>query len=406
MENIKKKYVQKYLSYIFTNADLLLSKIKDEELELIFNSLTLFEEKNWKEYKTERFNWNGSQKKIGLPDNFSEPTIDILLNKIIQTEKLTTVIHKQWPNNKKFALCISHDMDHVHSYSIKNRFKTYYYYLFNNPSLEPKNYLKEFFRCLKFATIDYLKFLKNKDGEIIDPEVWLNMEKKYGFKSSLYILPNHISKWHNFDCIYSFNDNVIVKNKKIKLLTFMKNLINEGWEIGLHGSFYSATDKAIFNEQKIELENAIGIKVETTRQHYLQYDPNLTPIIHNESGIIADTTQGFNNAIGFRTGTCFPYKTYDWKKNEELSTWEIPLHIQDGPILRQKKTLDEKKLACVEMMNKVEATNGVLSILWHPFQLSTNDGLELFEFILNEAHKRNAWGCSSKELIKWWNNNN
>jgi hypothetical protein len=173
--------------------------------------------------------------------------------------------------------------------------------------------------------------------------------------------------------------------------------------VAVHGSIASATEPGVLERQKQEVEGVIGQPVLTTRQHYLQYDPARTPAIQAAAGLLADGTQGFNDTIGFRAGTSFPYRVWDWAGNRLLRLWQVPLHIQDGPLLRQWKTTEEAVAACVRMLDQVQHVGGCLGILFHPAQLVTELGFAVYQGILQEARRRNAWGTSMREVAQWWN---
>lgn len=124
------------------------------------------------------------------------------------------------------------------------------------------------------------------------------------------------------------------------------------------------------------------------RQHYLHYDIRVTPAVHAEAGFKYDSTLGFNDNVGFRFGTCYPWYLYDLKEKKEVSVIEIPLIVQDGAMLNQAKgmRLDEdtafqlvefvlphfkispakRFLVCLSDgdWGVVEKTNGKLIILW------------------------------------------
>jgi hypothetical protein len=115
-----------------------------------------------------------------------------------------------------------------------------------------------------------------------------------------------------------------------------------------------------------------------------------------------DSTHGFNDLIGFRAGTSFPYLCWDWKSNTTLPLLELPLHIQDGPLMRAASSTDEAIANALALMDAVEQLRGCLVILWHPHWLATDSGLAVFKAILEEAKRRNAWGCTANQVAQWW----
>ena len=123
----------------------------------------------------------------------------------------------------------------------------------------------------------------------------------------------------------------------------IREIDRQGWEIGLHPSWYSFDDADELKRQKEILEKALGHEIVSIRQHYLHYDIRITPAVHAEAGFKYDSTLGFNDNVGFRFGTCYPYHLYDLNAEKELPIMEIPLVIHDGAMLKPVKgmRLDE-----------------------------------------------------------------
>ena len=116
----------------------------------------------------------------------------------------------------------------------------------------------------------------------------------------------------------------------------IREIDRRGWEIGLHPSWYAFHEDADeLKRQKAVLENALGGDVVSVRQHTLRYDMRVTPSVHAEAGFQYDSTLGFNDNVGFRFGTCYPWQLYDIHREQELSLMEIPLIIQDTALLNR-----------------------------------------------------------------------
>jgi hypothetical protein len=231
---------------------------------------------------------------------------------------------------------------------------------------------------------------------------WLKLENDCGFKSSLFFFAETIDPWHPHDCNYGFDDRVQFEGNRTTVRTMMREIASRGWDIGLHGSIASATEAGVLARQKREIETVIDRPVQTMRQHYLQYDPHLTAMIQAQAGFLVDGTIGFNDVVGFRTGTSFPHRIWDWSTNSLLPLWEIPLHIQDGALLSNYKTVEGALEVCCKFLDKAEQTGGCLSVLFHPHHLATDFGNTVYREFLQEAHRRNAWGCSMQEAALWW----
>ena len=108
----------------------------------------------------------------------------------------------------------------------------------------------------------------------------------------------------------------------------IREIDRRGWEIGLHPSWYSFDDVDEMKAQKESLEEVVGHEVVSVRQHFLHYDIRVTPRTQELAGFRYDSTLGFNDNVGFRFGTCHPWKVYDTEQQTTLSLVEIPLIVQ------------------------------------------------------------------------------
>lgn len=107
----------------------------------------------------------------------------------------------------------------------------------------------------------------------------------------------------------------------------------EGYEIGLHPSYAAYNDEKQFIKEREKLEDVIGQEVVSSRQHILHYDVVATPKVLENSAIKNDYTLGFQDRIGYRTGTGFDYYLWDNSENTKYNIKETPLVIMDGCLL-------------------------------------------------------------------------
>ncbi len=186
----------------------------------------------------------------------------------------------------------------------------------------------------------------------------------------------------------------------------IREIYQRGCEIGLHPSWYSFNDMDELRRQKEALENALDQPIYSVRQHFLHYDIRNTPRVHSEAGFKYDSTLGFNDNIGFRFGTCYPWKLYDILNNEELQILEIPLIVQDIAMLHPSKGMRIDSIMAfnyfVLLANGVEKVGGVLTLLWHPNEIINRKSWALYLKILNYLRENNAWTTSVQEIGNWW----
>ncbi len=243
----------------------------------------------------------------------------------------------------------------------------------------------------------------SKNDPIHCYERWLEVEKKVGAKSTFFFWPglSAVTKRHHTDCMYELYDSVVFDNQRCTVTEMIREIDQSGWEIGLHPSWYSFNDGDEMKRQKESLEEALGNDIVSTRQHYLHYDIRVTPAVQAGAGFKYDSTLGFNNNIGFRFGTCYPWNLYDLKNEKELLIKEIPLIIQDGAMLKPSKgmRLDEDTAFeyIKQITEEVEKVAGVLTLVWHPNNIIKQDWWNLYLRALDYLKKKNAWFGTVRE---------
>lgn len=158
----------------------------------------------------------------------------------------------------------------------------------------------------------------------------------------LFIMAGGKTKHDNY---YQIND-----EKSLSIIESAKAL---GYKIGLHASYDSHIDP---KQRYIESQNfatAIGFNPEYNRQHFLRFDFLRTPQLLQESTVRFDSTMGYQRLIGFRCGTGFPYKMFDFKKNRAYVWVEIPMVIMDGALLSEAgQDVDKAKQILDEFLDK------------------------------------------------------
>lgn len=301
-----------------------------------------------------------------------------------------TLIQKWfWPNNIDYAACLTHDIDVVTKWSL-GKIKDELVNKIWTPLIENSNkwnVLKRFARVL----LSILR-LENRYWNF---DYIIELERKFNFKSTFYF---STVKDTNNGLEYDVTDNRIIK--------MMKNIIKRGWEIGLHGSYYSYNNLKILRAEKSKLENLINTLVIGTRQHILRFQTPLTWYIQQSTGLLYDCTYGYADHEGFRSGIAFPYYPFDPEKNTRLNILEIPLTVMDGTLsgYRQLKS-ESAKSELFDLIHNIRTNNGIGCFLWHNKYFDNLDypGYDqLYIDILQLLNKQNAFVTSGKEIYQWW----
>ena len=327
----------------------------------------------------------------------------LLYYPVVDDNHLTTGGSKPiWPYGKSFAVCLTHDVDIVSLYSFPQSARMRGHQLIKGDSTVVKT------RGLMGLVWDTSQLLRHATAQ--DPlhcyERWLEFEKKVSAHSTFFFWPGWktVSCHHHSDCPYNLEDQIIFDRQQCTVAEMIREIDHRGWEIGLHPSWYSFNNVDEMKRQKEVLEKTVGHDIVSVRQHFLHYDIRVTPRVQSDSGFKYDSTLGFNDNIGFRFGTCYPWKLYDLKAEEELPLTEVPLIIQDGALLNPAKGMrldEETAFKYIKHTSEaVKQVGGVLTLLWHPNNIINPPLWNLYQRTLLYLKEQDAWFGTVQEVVE------
>jgi len=283
----------------------------------------------------------------------------------------------EYPDGKKFAVCLTHDIDSVYR-TIPGRG-------FNLAKSVYKRDKNEFSRSIKGAF--------NKRNPLCNFEEIMDLEEKYGAKSSFYFLA---LKSGDQDYSYDIMD----------LKDDIRNIRDRGCEVGLHGGHEAYNSCERICEEKKRLENALGSEVVGYRNHYLRFRTPDTWEHLAKAGFLYDTTFGYADCAGFRNGMCHPFRPYNLNTEEFIDIVEIPLVVMDGTLFQTYMKFDnDSALKFVKkIIDRVAEVNGVFTLLWHnTYLVNKTPEINLYEQILNYCRDHNGWLSDGNSIAKWMN---
>ena len=113
------------------------------------------------------------------------------------------------------------------------------------------------------------------------------------------------------------------------------------------------------------LKEVLGDQPLGGRQHYLRWCPDTW--IHWEScGLAYDSSVGYAEQVGFRAGTCIPYRPWLLSLNRQAKLLEIPLIVMDRSLLGYMHLTPEETVPVVmTYLDRCRAVGGVLGVIWH-----------------------------------------
>lgn len=390
----RKKLVYGYLAQLFSDPSEASARLSPAIENRIFEVLSRLEESHG--LRDQWGNWEYSFSEQNLNGNLYHPWLDSQVLGQVNLPRKSI-----WPEGKTFALCLTHDIDGIRTeITARERTRRLVRLVRSQSSgLNTIRFAYTLAGILKSVVKNLL--FSSKDFDFYDI---IKMESEHGFHSTFFVISEEKLVPHFYDCFYSFSDLTRYAGRYCRLSDAMKEMIGAGWEIGIHGTYHSALQPGLLKKEKEAIEDATGERVVSARQHWLHYDTDRTPDILDEAGILADSTHGFNRNIGFRAGTSFCYRLYSHASNRLLNVVEIPQHVMDVSLFSANSLEYDEKMARVHisrLMDDVQRVGGVLTLNWHPQLWESMPHLRrVFEWCLQEGERRNAYGCSVKEVCK------
>ena len=326
------------------------------DFDILFNSFVLLsrkleyqEEQKGKQIRSYRQRLSLLSEKV-----FANPSVNL------QFDLLEQLIGRLFPelrfgNGNPFSVELSHDLDYLEK-TTQLRLKQSAFNVFNalRRITRPSYALKQLGRSISFffTDSDYWNF-----------EYWTHLESSYNMKSVFYVYScaddQSLKTW-----IMDPSYNV---SKHIDLQDQLKEMINEGFEIGLHGSINSYNKLELLRTERDLLANAIGHEVIKSRQHWLMYSENITPQIH-EHLFKFDSTLAWNDCMGFRSSCCSRYRPYNHKNSRPFNYLITPQIVMDSQLFDYAADGGESAYAKAEelLRKSVQHKNCYVSISWHP----------------------------------------
>jgi peptidoglycan/xylan/chitin deacetylase (PgdA/CDA1 family) len=184
----------------------------------------------------------------------------------------------------------------------------------------------------------------------------------------------------------------------------MGAIADRGFEVGLHGGYYSYDDPAAIVHEKKRLEKVLNKKVIGYRNHYLMFKIPETWEYLAQAGFRYDATIGNNRIIGFKNGLCHAFRPFNYHTGEGIDLIELPMVLGDFTLLGSGLSPKRAWEVAKSLIDNVERDNGVATLLWHSDVFNASfrkDWVRLYVKVLEYCRSKNAWMTSGDNVSEW-----
>lgn len=179
----------------------------------------------------------------------------------------------------------------------------------------------------------------------------------------------------------------------------IRSLKEGGREVGLHG-IDSWRDPRMGHEEIEVIRGITGEGRIGVRMHWLYFSDE-TPIHLDEAGFYYDSTLGYNETVGYRSGT-----TQVFRLPGTSGVFELPLHVQDTAMLYPGRMNGSESQAlglCGKLIEDMKRHGGVFTINWHDRSLAPERNWDAaYVALLDILRREKTWFATAGEAVAWY----
>jgi hypothetical protein len=194
-------------------------------------------------------------------------------------------------------------------------------------------------------------------------ELMMDAAEAAGVRSAFYFMAEGS---HPLDGRYRLDDPWIVD--------LIARIAGRGHAVGLHPSYGTSDEPGLLGEELERLRGACqaaGVWPSRWggRQHFLRWRAPSSWRAWADAGLDYDSSLGWSDTIGFRSGTCREHPVFDLERGRPLDLRERPLIVMEGALLQNGVVAHDLPDRVVAMGAAVASVGGEMSLLWHNSRL-------------------------------------
>jgi hypothetical protein len=209
---------------------------------------------------------------------------------------------------------------------------------------------------------------------------WLmTLSEQRNLRSEFYFIADHTAGIR--DGVYSLEQPFIQ--------ALMRQVHQRGHVVGLHPSYesYRAPEQIAreFSRLRAVAESQDCVPSRWGgRQHYLRWENPTTWQAWDDAGLDYDSTVGFADQVGFRSGACYEYPAFNLHTRQQLRLTERPLIVMDCTLFDYMGlSVDEATELLSLVAQRCRMYEGEFVLLWHNSYLLTETQRQFYREALH-----------------------
>jgi hypothetical protein len=179
----------------------------------------------------------------------------------------------------------------------------------------------------------------------------------------------------------------------------IRDILRDGCEIGLHG-IDAWLDRDSAHCELETIRTVTRLSKPGVRMHWLFLN-DASPQILEDAGANYDSTMGYRETVGFRSGT-----TQAYIPPGARSLLELPLHAMDVALLFPQYlglNSDEATSVLLTLAETTSRFGGCLTVNWHDRSLAPERlWSACYQSLLKELKSRGVWFATCGQAVRWF----
>lgn len=335
--------------------------------------------------------------------NAAIPTLELhiaLLRELIVSSGAALTEVPPVPDGYKFIACLTHDVDHasMRKHGFDHTTLGFFYRAvigsvgrFLRGELQFRNLAGNWVAAAKLPLVQM--------GLAQDP--WASFPRysalEAGAPSTFFIIPFKHSPGHTE---YGPAPSIrAAAYGAADVTSQVKQLMSAGCEVGLHGvDAWMAEDTA--RVEFAQIRRLTGKRKLGVRMHWLYFGKQSVRALE-AAGADYDSTSGYNEAIGYRSGTTQVYRPI-----EAAHLLELPMHIMDTALFFPDRMHLSRREALDRVLGIIAHAlefGGVVTVNWHDRSIGPERCWDAFYVdLVQELKNHGAWVATASQTVAWF----